>query len=583
MKRLLLVLLGGLLPAISALGQQSELPWISPGSDAAGKQGYFDDSGRCITPCLFDYASPFRDGEQITTVQYAGKYYLIDRAGNMILLEGFDFMPDVYRRFATVLRKLDTGYEYALIDLYGQRISPEGVSAAPLRGAPETEDPVLFSMGNGECMALADINFQPLSALLVQDLCQDSFCPEAIVYRIGDNHYGVMNADGEVLIEERKTYGGVQILRITDTQSYRKWLREAGMYDLYTEEELNEVFLVIFTVGDKASLFDITGQPIAATVKSGPQYEIIRRSFKKYIVPYLQHKAENRARFEEKLLEPYARRQAVYRELPEKTLSQYSIAAYIRKRESPKPASQNAAPVNLASTPGSTKTSTAAGNTSSQVASTSRPTPSAGSIPTNRDLCYTNQKGQLISIYLTQEKLGTFVRVFPLTGYSYPRFILSGETADSYEFSTFSLAPCSIYRPDAGFNVYVSRQALSVSKDWKTVRMEDGTVYDIPITKEQFDQTLRNSILIMEGYPYYGGYQSYSTPINADQKSEFKTNRHGYYTCPNCHGSGRCPHCSHGIARNSYLGGDPMICGVCHGRGCCQSCNGTGKLYGVIH
>ena len=124
----------GLLPAVSVRGQQTDLPWISPGSDAAGKQGYYDNSGRCIIPCLFDYASPFRDGEQITTVRYAGKYYLIDRAGNMILLEGFDFMPDVYRRFATVLRKLDTGYEYALIDLYGQRISPEGVSAAAARG-----------------------------------------------------------------------------------------------------------------------------------------------------------------------------------------------------------------------------------------------------------------------------------------------------------------------------------------------------------------------------------------------------------------------------------------------------------------
>ena len=572
----------GLLPAVSVRGQQTDLPWISPGSDAAGKQGYYDNSGRCIIPCLFDYASPFRDGEQITTVRYAGKYYLIDRAGNMILLEGFDFMPDVYRRFATVLRKLDTGYEYALIDLYGQRISPEGVSAAPLRGAPETEDPVLFSMGNGECMALADINFQPLSALLVQDLCQDSFCPEAIVYRIGDNHYGVMNADGEVLIEERKTYGGVQILRITDTQSYRKWLREAGMYDLYTEEELNEVFLVIFTVGDKASLFDITGQPIAATVKSGPEYDIIRRSFKKYIVPYLRHKAENRARFEEKLLEPYARRQAVYRELPEKTLSQYSIAAYIREREAPKPASQNAAPVNLASTPSSTKASTAAGDTSSQVASTSRPTPAAGSIPLNRDLCYANPKGRLISVYLTQGELGTFIRVFPLTGYSYPRFILSGETADCYEFSSFSLAPRSIYRPDAGFNVYISKLVLTVSKDWKKIRMEDGTVYDIPITNEQFSQAIMRSTLLMEGY-YSGGYWPQSTPINADQKSEFRTNRHGYYTCPNCHGSGRCPHCSHGIARNAYLGGDPMICGVCHGRGCCQSCDGTGKLYGVIH
>ena len=113
--------------------------------------------------------------------------------------------------------------------------------------------------------------------------------------------------------------------------------------------------------------------------------------------------------------------------------------------------------------------------------------------------------------------------------------------------------------------------------------MEDGAVYNIPITKEQFDQALNTRIRILEGYPYYGGYRSYSTPINADQKSEFKTNRHGYYTCPNCHGSGRCPHCSHGIARNPYLGGDPMICGGCHGKGECQSCDGTGKVYGVIH
>lgn len=583
MKRLLLLLFGGLLSAISAFGQQADLPWISPGSNAAGKQGYFDNSGRSMIPCLFDYASPFRDGEQITTVRYAGKYYIIDRAGNMILLEGFDYMPDIYRRFATVLRQTDTGYEHALIDLYGRRISPEGVSAAPLRGAPETEDPVLFSMGNGECIVLTDIMFQPLSALLVQDLCQDSFCPEAIIYRIGNNHYGVMNADGEVLIKERKTYGGIQVLRITDTQSYRKWLREAGMYDLYTEEELNKVFLVIFTVGDKASLFDITGQQIAATVKSGPEYDIIRRSFKKYIVPYLQHKAENQARFEKKLLKPYARRQAVFRELPEKTLSQYSIAAYIQEMETPKSVSRNASPVNPASTRNTTENTTNTRTAPSQTASGSRPTPSAGTIPTNRDLCYTNQKGQLISIYLTQEKLGTFVRVFPLTGYSYPRFILSGETADSYEFSTFSLALRSLYRPDAGFNVYVSQRVLTVSKDWKTIRMEDGAVYNIPITKEQFDQALNTRIRILEGYPYYGGYRSYSTPINADQKSEFKTNRHGYYTCPNCHGSGCCPHCSHGIARNPYLGGDPMICGVCHGKGECQSCDGTGKVYGVIH
>ena len=149
MKRLLFLLLGGLLPVISAFGQESDLPWISPGSNAAGKQGYFDNSGRSMIPCLFDYASPFRDGEQITTVRYAGKYYIIDRAGNMILLEGFDHMPDIYRRFATAPRQTDTGYEHALIALSGRPISPDGVSAAPLRRAPATTAPEMSIPGTG--------------------------------------------------------------------------------------------------------------------------------------------------------------------------------------------------------------------------------------------------------------------------------------------------------------------------------------------------------------------------------------------------------------------------------------------------
>lgn len=67
----------------------------------------------------------------------------------------------------------------------------------------------------------------------------------------------------------------------------------------------------------------------------------------------------------------------------------------------------------------------------------------------------------------------------------------------------------------------------------------------------------------------------------SEPSSGSKLSRYGYYTCPNCHGSGLCPIC-HGrkIADNSYTGGY-NVCNSCTG-GRCSACGGTGKKYGVI-
>lgn len=599
MKRFWIFVLLGFLLTFPAYGQRARLPLIFSQGDTSGKQGYFDRAGNCIIPCMFDFAAPFKAETWITAVRYAGKYYIIDRGGNMLLLEGFESMPDVYRRFAVISRQRDDGAASTLIDLYGRQISPDGVSVIPLRNAPEEEDPVLFSMGVEGNVVLTDLTFEPLSDVPAVELSQEIFCPEAVVFRDRDFRCGLMNADGEVLIEAGDAMSDLNILHITSVENYRDWLRKAGMYDLYTEEELDDLCLAILSGDGTSTIYDLTGEVVAPRQKRDSEFDLIRRNFKEHIVPYLRRKAENRARFEEKLLQPYARHRAVTLELPEAPVSRYAFSTYLRQQKTPEPANDGTR--KLASTHSGTSSRQAAPETSSRPGATSAPSapsatfapPAAASaasgvrpgdvpLPEERDLCFTNQRGQLLSFTLSRGELGTFITAYLLPGYSYPRFILSEIRGDRYVFSMFSLSPRSIYRPDAGFDLHLGKPVLTVSRDWKSVVLEDGSVYDIPIPKSVYDRTLIERVWIMEGYPYIQR-SSGSTPINSEEEREFQTNKHGWYTCPNCHGTGLCPHCSHGIARNSYLGGDPMICPVCHGKSECQSCDGTGKLYGVIH
>lgn len=71
-----------------------------------------------------------------------------------------------------------------------------------------------------------------------------------------------------------------------------------------------------------------------------------------------------------------------------------------------------------------------------------------------------------------------------------------------------------------------------------------------------------------------------STSSNSSSSSN--QSRYGYYTCPSCYGSGRCPICKgKHITNNSYTGGS-HICYSCNNRGDCSACGGTGKKYGVI-
>lgn len=75
---------------------------------------------------------------------------------------------------------------------------------------------------------------------------------------------------------------------------------------------------------------------------------------------------------------------------------------------------------------------------------------------------------------------------------------------------------------------------------------------------------------------------TYSNPSSTSTDNSTSRSRYGYYTCPTCNGSGKCPICHGTNVRSSYYTGESRICTQCNDKGQCPSCNGSGKKYGIV-
>lgn len=127
-----------LLTVCAVFGQSDKSLRLEARQDSSGKYGYFDLGGNCVIPCVFDWALPFRREEALTTVEYADKYYLIDRDGYLVSEIGSPWRPHIFGRFASVG---EYQKEY-LIDLHWRRLSPEGYYIKVM----DEQDPILFEM-----------------------------------------------------------------------------------------------------------------------------------------------------------------------------------------------------------------------------------------------------------------------------------------------------------------------------------------------------------------------------------------------------------------------------------------------------
>lgn len=217
--------------------------------------------------------------------------------------------------------------------------------------------------------------------------------------------------------------------------------------------------------------------------------------------------------------------------------------------------------------------------------------PAYGTIPQLPcTLYYLNNQGQMCSLLLTRNDYGVFVS-FTSRYMFKSSACLADHSGDEFVFKEYKYR---MYPVQEGFgqfrtqvDVVTGQTLVTVSKDWRRVRVHlDAAVLDIPVTEADFNRFLKAKTDYIQGGAPSGSSRASSpgSTIDTDTNGQFPGNKHGYYTCPSCHGSGRCPHCDgKGIARNSYVGGDPMSCSPCNATGKCASCDGTGKKYGVVH
>lgn len=333
MRRVVFILAVTLLP-MAVWGQtDDDLPYVDVKKDAAGKYGYYYENGDCLLPPLFDWALQFGLGDRATAVKYMDLYYIIDREGYLILPTGFEDMPDVYKNFAVVGEE---GKRY-VIDLQGNRLSPEGWSVEPLERSHA--DPLFFAMtpvGDETGGAyLADFRFEPLSEVRATSFRHMIYCPEVFEYNISDgvlSRYGLMNADGDVLIPADTYYLGLSEKSLWSLDGSYELVHAAGMEGLYDEEDKERTIFVEATKGNITTLYDVTGEVVVPAQKHTTESKYYKRNTKKYLVPYLHALSDNKERYEERVDDAF-RRSTWFEPKAAPTPREYSMVASIEQHE----------------------------------------------------------------------------------------------------------------------------------------------------------------------------------------------------------------------------------------------------------
>lgn len=202
----------------------------------------------------------------------------------------------------------------------------------------------------------------------------------------------------------------------------------------------------------------------------------------------------------------------------------------------------------------------------------------------NEFVCYMNEKGQQFQLkYIIDEGEQTIRISARPSIFNSMDYLLTGSDGDTFEFTEFT----------KGFNIPVygyklikqlKKLKVEVSKDWKWVRLYDGTVYDIPITKELYDRMMayktglveKGRLQSVQSGRYSGNVSSSSNGGHVDESSSsgsFDSKKKCPYcnngTCRRCHGTG--------LVFNSSGGGYDE-CPSCQGRGTCRICYGTGYI-----
>lgn len=303
------LLLATLLFAVGALrAQQQELPWLSPGKDASGRAGYFDDEGNNVIPCVFDHAAHFPKGHPVAYVRHEGRCYLIDRTGGRVTEEAFEDAPQIWPHF--FLTRHYGSAPDRLVGFDGVPISPEKGHVVPVQNTTDRDEPLFFALREEgkSTFRLVDLSFRPIAPIRAVEFERTIYAPELIRFRT-DSGYGLLNAEGKVILPAQ--YSSLDDRDIAALYGLEPKLRKAGCWS----DELGAVVLFVAERGTTLALFDETGRQVVPPFKAKYVKQLIDKAFKTHLLPYARCLAETRQRIEQVVKAPFAARLAAHERL----------------------------------------------------------------------------------------------------------------------------------------------------------------------------------------------------------------------------------------------------------------------------
>ena len=214
-----------------------------------------------------------------------------------------------------------------------------------------------------------------------------------------------------------------------------------------------------------------------------------------------------------------------------------------------------------------------ASSSSSRSQSTSRSshspyTPAANTMPNdgNRHICYKNRSGGIASInpflYKNEWKAGVYVQDSSGAGHTYG---FTRQYTGDTEWVFKGGVPTAFYSNDS------KKIIMYVAFDWSYIKV-DGVVYDIPISKQEYDSRITKVKVYMNNGGGHNHNNSGSSYNNNDSGRSYIDG-----PCKYCGGGGGCRSCNgRGYKYNPYSGYNDT-CPSCNGSGRCFNCHGTGK------
>lgn len=260
---------------------------------------------------IYSWSSITKTG--LFQVKMDGKWFLMDNEGRSLLKEGMKEIEIIDR----IIKAQDFSGKFQLYDLDGNLLG--GKTYVQVELTSHAEDAAAINVTTSDMRTTAiDFAGNELPGVFQNADCDldpsvKSSITEPVFYSA---KYGIINADGEVIVEFRKASANIKHLSQGQSLSvYGGLYKKNKLEKILSREEYDNMLLIYQKNGPKIQVYDILGNVIIPYVKAYWESEAFEKG-KKKVLAYLKEYPKYRDEINAKVYAPYMRLMEKKKSLP---------------------------------------------------------------------------------------------------------------------------------------------------------------------------------------------------------------------------------------------------------------------------